>query len=253
MSPSPKCRVPGRRGSPEEEVIIPTKPRSYAPNWKVPTSLGLWGGSAEERCRLAWALAHRIDPEFYWLQVDDPVEPRDPAEDTFIGRLASDHLFVLNPSELAPHPELGNMASWIVREDIEADARIRALGDFMGLPNLARRLLEDRSEYSPTKVLVYANSDRASSYYGDVGLSIRPFVEAMNHYAATPIFTVVRPTRPSGAGDVDYLLHLEGEGRPGGSTTKVECLSGASPGVSGLFTTGTVRDLSTVLEEIESS
>jgi len=205
----------------------------------------------EDRIRFARALAHRVDPEFYWLQVDDPLGKREAAEESMISRLPPDRLFVLNPSDLAPHPELGSIASWVVREDIEADARLRAITDFMGLPNLARRLLEDRSEYSPTKVLVFANSDRATSYYGDVGRSIRPFIEAMNHYAATPIFTVVRPSRPRGADDVDYVFHLGTEDRAGRPVARVECVEGAPPGVPGLFTIRSAWDLDTLVTELE--
>jgi hypothetical protein len=205
----------------------------------------------DDRCRLAWALAHRIDPDFYWLQVDDPHGARQPAEESTVSRIPPDRLFVLNPADLAPHPELGSMTSWVVREDVEADTRLRALGDFMGLPNLARRLLEGRSEFSGTRVLVYANSDRATAYYGDVGVSIRPFIEAMNRYASTPIFTVVRPTRPKGADYVDYLFHLEVEDRGGRTTTNVECLSGAPVGVPGLFTVGRTQELSALIAEIE--
>ncbi len=238
---------------PGEESTIPTKPRTYARDWRVPTSFGFWGASAGDRCRLALTVARRVDPEFFWLQVEDPLEPRDAVEHSIVSHIASDHFFVINPEELAPHPELGTMASWIVREDIDADARLRTFADFMRLPNLARDLLDGRSSYSPTKAIAIANSNRAADLYSTEEHGIRPFVEAINECAATIIFTTTKPSEPRNARYVDYLFHLEDDNAEGRSVVSVECRQGAPPGTQGLFMTRYRRDLSALIDEIEQS
>jgi len=236
-----------------EEITIPTKLRTFARDWKVPTSFGFWGAPAVDRCRLAWTVARRIDPDFYWLQVEDPLEPRGADEHSIVTQIASDHLFVINPEELSPHPELGTIASWIVREDIEADARLRTFADFMRLPNLARDLLEGRTPYNSTKALVIANSNRAADLYSAEEHGIRPFIDAINECATTIIFTTTKPSEPRNARYVDYLFHLEGDEPGGRSVVTVECRQGAPPGAQGLFTVGCRRDLSALIDEIGRS
>ena len=191
-------RVPGPGGGrarPLGGSTIPTKPRSYFRDWKAPASFAIWGATAADRSRLAWAIGRRIDPDLFWLQVEAPHGTHDPAEYAVIDRVPPDHRFFLNPSDLTPDTDLGNMASWFVRDDIAPDDRIRTLADFMRLPILARNLLEGRSTYDATKVLVVSNSDRAAKLYTAKVGGIRPFVEAINSKAATIIFTI--STAPS--------------------------------------------------------
>jgi hypothetical protein len=232
---------------------VPNKPRAYSRDWKVPTSIGLWGGSAGDRCRLAKAIAGRIDPVYQWLQVEDSLAATDPTEQEFLHQLPSGRLFLLNPSDLTPRPELGNLASWFVREDIEADTRIRALADFMRLPDFARNLLENRSRHSPTKALVIANFDHARHLYPEIAGEVRPIIEAINEYATTLLITITREPVARSA-SLDYLLHIDENRTPAGhSRVSVECRQGPSAGTQGLFTIGQRSDLNALIEELERS
>jgi hypothetical protein len=234
------------------EVRVPTKPRTYSPDWKVPTSIGLWGGSAGDRCRLLQAIASRIDPGFQWLQVEDPRVATDPIEQSFVHQIPPDRLFFLNPGDLAPRPELGSLASWFVREDIEADTRIRTLADFMRLPDVARNLLQDRGQHSPTKVLVLANFDYARHLYPVIAGEVRPFIGAINEYATTILISITgEPV--ARAASVDYLLHIEEKGSQGRSGASVECRQGPPAGIPGLFAVGQRLDLSALIKDLEQS
>jgi len=230
-------------------VASTQKPRIYSDDWATPTSIGFWGGSATDRALLASAFGRRIDPETFWLQVEDPSEPRDPGEYAVVGKFPSDHVFYLRPADLQPSNSEGNMASWLVRDDVTAEARLRTLADFARLPLLAQQILEGRSAYSPTKVLVIANSNRIQPYYPTEEGGIRPFLDALNSFAATMIFTLTDTPAPNSR-DVDYLFRII-DPHPGeGGTTRVTCVQGAPRGAPGLFSPGFSRDLPQLLESI---
>jgi len=234
-----------------EETTIPPRPRSYSSDWTRPTSFGIWGSSAGDRARLAWSIAHRIDPNPFWLQIETPTGTHDPIELAILDRVPADHLFFLDPSELAPQTDLGNMASYFVREEITAEDRLRAVADFMRLPALAQQILEGRSPHSPTKVLAFANSDRAAALYSSREGGIVPLIEAINECAATIIFIVSTTPQPQNAQVVDYLLRLKDDDPGGISVVKAECPQGAPPGVPGLFTTGDRLPLTAMIDQIE--
>jgi len=223
--------------------------RHYARNWSTPTSFGIWGGSPAERATLAWTIARRIDPEPYWLQIELASEPHDSAEYAVVEKVPSEHRFHLNPEEMVPQSGEGNVATWFLRTDLGAGERLNHLADFTRLPLLAQQLLGDRSAYSPTKALVLANSNRLNAFYPQQEGGIRPFIEAFNEYAATPIFTVTAPPHEN-SHDIDYLIHLTEIDRGGQKMTRATCEQGAPKNVPGLFAVDERRDLDVLLDEI---
>jgi len=223
--------------------------RVYAQDWKSPTSFGIWGGFPGDRAKLARAVAHRVDPDLIWLQIENPEDTRDPIEGSIVDMVPPDRLYVVHPPDFAPQTGLGNLATWFVREDLDANARLQALADFMRLPNLARSILEGRSIYSPTLALVIANSDRLQSLYPTEEGGIRPFIRAVNEYATTLLFTLTTPPLAN-ARDVDYLLHIERQDSEGHSVVNVSCTQGAPPGTAGLFALGQRWTLGDLLEQI---
>jgi hypothetical protein len=226
--------------------------REYTRNWSTPSSWGLWGGSPGERAKLAWTIAHRIDPNPYWLQIESASESRDSEEYSIVGQLAPENLFLLDPSELAPPAEQGNVATWFLRKDVAAGDRLNRLADFARLPLLAQRLLKGRSAYSPAKALVMAHSDRIQDMYPTEEGGIRPFIEAMNEFATTPIFTVTGPPVPN-ARDLDYVFQLTDIDRGGQKLTRAICEIGAPINVVGLFTVRAERDFDVLLDEIRGA
>ncbi len=213
--------------------------RSYSDDWSVPTSFGIWGGSAGERARLAWAIARRIGPEPYWLNVEESPPAREPEEEEVRKGISDRHFFAIQPAELAPHNDLGNMANWVVRDDTPQDERLRTLADFMRLPDLARRLLVNRAPLSPTDALVIANANRTQPlklYSGEEG-SLRPLFEATNHFSISIIITITNVPLPASK-DVDYLLQIDLVAPARTRPPHVSVSQGAPAGRPGLFTVG---------------
>jgi hypothetical protein len=234
-----------------EETTIPTRARSYSSDWTRPTSFAIWGASAGDRARLAWSIAHRIDSNPFWFQLETPAGIHDPNERAVQERFPVNHFFVVDPAELAPQTDLGNMASYFVREGKTAEDRLRAITDFMRLPAVARQILEGRSPHSPTKVLAIANSDRAAAFYSSREGGIVPLIDAINECAATIIFIISSVPQPQNALVVDYLLRLNDDDPGGISVVRAECLQGAPPGVPGLFTSGDRLPLNAMIDRID--
>jgi hypothetical protein len=228
---------------------MPTKPRSYSDDWGVATSFGVWGGTHETRARLALGVARRIDPEFFWLQAVGDPGSHDAPELSLSERVPEGHLFYLHPEELAPQTRSGNVADWFVRDDVEAETRLRRIGDFMRLPSLARKLLEGRSATSPTRALVIADANLAEAFYSLEEGGIRRFIEDFNLYAITLVITIGNRPNPN-AGDIDYLLYIRPGSEDEGSLAQVECRQGPPPGTAGLFAEGSSRGLNALLEEM---
>jgi hypothetical protein len=226
--------------------------RQYARDWAKPTSFGVWGGSPGNRAQLAWAIAHRIDPDPYWLQIELASEPHDPDEYAIVNQVPSHHLFPLDPEEFAPEPEHRNVATWFLRTDMPAGDRLNHLADFTRLPLLAQHLLGGRSSYSPTKALVIANANRAEALYPREEGGLRPFFEAINEYATTVIITATNVPGPN-VRDLDYVFHLTEVDRSGRREVRATCEYGAPKNEPGLFTIEERRDLDVLLDEIRGA
>jgi hypothetical protein len=225
------------------------KPRNYSDDWRMPTSIGVWGGSRAYQTQLALAVARRVDPDFFWLQTVGDPGSRDAPDPSLAGRVPSGHLFYLRLDQLAPRTRSGKVADWFGRADIPADTRLREIGDSLRLPSLARTLIEGRSATSPTKALAIAESNLAEPFLPLEEGGIRPFIEALNHYGVTLITTISNRPNPN-ARDIDYVLFI----RPGsGGDTQlpdVECRQGPPPGSRGLFSQGKSRGLNALVTEV---
>ena len=186
------------------------------------------------------------------MQIGLASEPHDPAEYAVVDRVPSEHLFLLHPEEMAPQTEHSNVATWFLRTDVGAGERLNRLADFTRLPLLAQRILEGRSAYSPTKALVIANSDRLQGFYPQEEGGIRPFIEAINEYATTPVLTATAPPGPN-ARDLDYLFHLTEIDREGQKAVRATCEYGAPKNVPGLFNVDDRRDLEVLMDEISGA
>jgi len=226
-----------------------TKPRSYSGDWAVPTSIGIWGATRPTRNRLALAVARRIDPEFYWLQALGTIDSHAAPDLSLSERIPSGYLFYLRPAQLSPLTQLGNVTNWFVREDVDADTRLHRISDFMGVPSLARNLVDGRSAQSSTKTLVIADANLAEPFLPLEEGGLRPFIEALNQYATTLIVTVNNRPNPN-ARDIDYLLQLRVGPEEEESAANVECGQGPPPGTPGLFTQGNARRLNALVEEL---
>jgi len=228
---------------------VPPERKTYSTNWLSPTSFGVWSGSARDRARLGWALASRIDPNPLWLQVELPSGEKDPEEYAIVNRIPPDGLYLVNPADLAPPAELGNAATWFLRDGVEPGDRLSTLANVVRLPLLAQRLLAGRSVYSSTKALVIANSDRLQPMYPTTEGGIRPFIEAFHEFATSVIFTISTPPNAN-ARDVDYLFRLDdGPSNPEGGP-RVLTQYGAPLGVPGLFQVGSERSFGGLQDEI---
>jgi hypothetical protein len=71
---------------------MPTSACTYSPDWKKPISFCFWGDSLGDQCRPAWAVPRKINPDPYWLQVEDPVGACDPGEPSVPRRSRPPHV-----------------------------------------------------------------------------------------------------------------------------------------------------------------
>ena len=224
--------------------------RQYSDDWTVPTSIAIWGGTSPDRARLALALGRRIDPELLWLHVSGAAESSPESDGIATTAVRAGHLFLLDPSDLKPETGAGNLATWFARGDAAPGGMVLDLADFVRLPEFTRRLLEGRSAFSPTKVLVIANSNLLQPYYPKEEGGVRPFLEALNRIGVTGIYTDSSGLEPNSL-DMNYLLRLQGE-RPGDSPgARVKCEQGAPPGTPGLFSVGEAHALTDLLKALE--
>ncbi len=226
-----------------------TKPRSYSDDWRVPTSIGVWGGTRAAQTQLALAVARRVDPEFYWLQIVGDPASHDAPEPSLAGRVPSGHLFYLRPDQLAPRTRSGRVADWFGRADIEAATRLHQIAESLRLPSLARIFLDGKSATSSTKALVIAESNLAEPFLPLEEGGIRPFIEAMNQYGVTLVTTLSNRPNPN-ARDIDYVLFIRPGSGVDASLADVECRQGPPPGAPGLFTQGKARGLNALAADL---
>jgi hypothetical protein len=229
---------------------MPTLPRVYDANWQKPTSICFWGDSVGDQCRLTLAVARKINPDVFWLQVEDPREELDTVEQSILKQLPRDRLWSVTAPEFAPRPEVAQFATWFYRSDLDANARLRGLADYMRLPILARDLLDDWSPSNPTRTIVIGRANRLAPFYEPEERGIRPFVEAINQYSTTPIFVFPSNRPPKNGRDADYLLRVTVTGVGDLRKTKVHCELGASPGTPGLFHSGRSWEVDSLLAEL---
>jgi len=223
--------------------------RRFSDDWRVPTSIGLWGGSPPTRARLAMAIARRINPDFYWLQIQGAPGSGTDGPSVAAGRVSSGHLFYLRPSQVSRQTPAGPVADWFVRSDVESETRLNLIGDFLKLPTLARNLIGGNASGGLTNVLVIADANLAESVLSLEEGGIRPFIDALNQHAVTMITTLGNRPNPN-AKDIDYLLYVRPEPTVEESGAPVECRQGSPPGVPGLFTLGTVQGINEIIEEM---
>jgi hypothetical protein len=224
--------------------------RDYSEDWSTPTSIGIWGGTGADRARLALSLARRIDRAPFWLHVEGPPASLTEPERAALSSLPPNHLFRFDPSELSPETGAGNLATWFAHRDLAPAQSVEGLADFVRLPVFTQQLFEGRSRFSPTRVLVIANSDLLQPFYPSEEGSIRPFLEALNQLAVTGIYTDSSALKPN-ARDLNYLLRLKDDGMEGEKVVRVLCEQGALPGTPGLFSVGEVHRLEDLLRSIE--
>jgi hypothetical protein len=226
-----------------------SNPRSYSDDWKVPTSIGIWGGSRATRTRTASAVARRIDPGFYWLQAVGEAGSHDAADRSLSERVPSGHLFYVRPPELPPQTRLENVADWFGREDVDAGTRLQRIGEFLGLPSLARNVTEGRSGTSPARALVLADANLAEPFFSLEEGGIRPFIEACNQYATSLVITLSNRPNPNSR-DIDYMLQIRSASPEEESGGSVECRQGPPSGTAGLFAVGRALALNALVEEL---
>jgi len=216
--------------------------------WKVPTSFAIWGGLTGDRAQLALAIARRIDPEPFWLQVEGPGTLRDRREAALIAGLPRDHLFILDPTQHAAQGDTAATRTRLATNLASADDHIRVLSDFLRLPAVYQRLMAGRQPLDPVKAVVAANVDRPRPLWPSSAGSLRPYIEAINEFAYTVIFTLW--SRPDENGrDLDYVFRLE-DGAETRSRVQVTCESGSRFGTPGLFSIGEQHDLLDFVLEI---
>jgi len=223
--------------------------RVYSDAWTHPTSIGIWSGSPADRARLASAIAYRIDPDPFWIQIEDATKVREREESEVLARFTPNHLFVRDPSELRLRSLVEGSGTLLQREDASTEEWLRRVGKILELPALVQRILESASESFPVRALVVSHTERLGENWPTSVGGIRPFIEAANHSRVSMVFTRGAAPEPNVV-DVDYVLAMEGTGSDGPAATRVTCEQGAEHGSPGLFERGSTDALKTLIEAL---
>ena len=173
--------------------------------------------------RLALECARRINPNFLWLEAQDPDEVRNPEDPSEAGEIPREHLYVTeNPEELKPEDAIANMALWTVIRPDEPQAVVAHLMDFVRLPAKVQEMMSQMGSIESPGVLVWANAELSADFYPETIESSRPYLDVFRREGITLVSTLVGKTRADRFA-CDYVFKVHATPRTSWRACMVEC------------------------------
>ncbi|HZY71060.1 MAG TPA: hypothetical protein VFF67_08820 [Thermoplasmata archaeon] len=181
----------------------------------TPRSVFISGDSRVGVNRVAWELAQRVNPSYFWLEVgtaEDSVDPDDPVVE---GVVPPAQLYrTIPPSDLNPDVAVANLAMWsVIRSDEPAEV-IHTLTDFLRLPPIVQEAIGSAPRNGMPGMCVFANGDRVAKQWPDDPSESRRLFEVWTRERVTLACTFVGPNRRDRL-ECDYVFKFRSG--PGGS------------------------------------
>jgi len=202
----------------------------------------LYSSDRHALLQVAYALAKVNDPNPYWIDIQAPDHVDDTGEPAGPAAIPDDHRFVVTESDARPLNAEANMALWTVVRSDEPHATIAEFTDFLRLPRTVQQGISGSRSEAGRPVFVFANVDRARSYYPATADGVRPYIDSMLHAGIVPIFASVGPPG-LGRWAFDFVFEVRAQPRSDWRSGTLVC-ERAPPGLP--VVTGQVRSLDTV-------
>jgi hypothetical protein len=161
-----------------------------------PTSIVVWGADRTEVNRVALAVARGLAPEYYWVDIQGPgprraeLEPRPGGAEAAATPVA--------PEALAPNHTLGNARHWTLVVEPTGSPEAEELATHARLPDLLRRLIEQRGPGAPPATLLLSNVDLgADRFYPSEPGTFRRGLGALHRADVSVVATLGRAPRPN--------------------------------------------------------
>jgi hypothetical protein len=175
---------------------------------KGPYTLLVHGSPRTLLLRVAYALAHANDPNFYWVDVQDSNEAVEPPGPVELGWIPADHLFIVSRAEARPQDAVSNLALWTVIRSDEPRSVLGGLTDFLRLPAPIQEVLSAYGRDDSRPIFMIANGDRVRPYYPSTAEGVHTFVDSMVRAGVIPMFAVLSPSR-AGRFAFDMVLEVQ--------------------------------------------
>ena len=176
-------------------------------------SFYLWDHSRSDLDRAAFHLARWMDPEFFWVEVQDPVE-RTPWQGMWLEGAVGRRRFTLvqRPDEFIPTTERRNStAFWTYMRAGASNETADEVVELLQLPSVLRQLSSRPGSSSGHRALVIANVDRLEAVRSEVARSFESTIRACAQAGVTLVVTHHGTPKPSRE-QFDYELGIP----PGG-------------------------------------
>ncbi|HYA69978.1 MAG TPA: hypothetical protein VEH28_01235 [Thermoplasmata archaeon] len=216
------------------------------PIFRGPTSVLVWGDDRSLLNWVAYALASVTDPEFHWTDVRYPDQAVSATDPLARGRIPPNRLSVVETRELAPNDASANVAvSAVIRSD-EIPDNVQRVLDFLRLPTITQRVLEQTPPEGRPRVVVLSNGHRITAFYPTPDV-IDPTLRAIVG-ANTILIMTFGDAGPGGRFRFDNVLHLEGSVRDGWRSASLMVEKWVPGGPFEKGTTHQLADLSSIAD-----
>jgi hypothetical protein len=193
------------------------------PAFQVPTSIFFWGLSRVAVNRLALECARRINPQFVWLEIQDPdhlPSSEDPSE---AGEIPRERLYLAEqPEDIRPENAVANMALFTVIRPDEPQEVVGHLMDFLRLPTKVQQILSEMGPLESPGVFVCANAELISGFYPESIESTKPYLDVFRREGITLVTALTGKFR-SDRMAFDYVFKVHATPKTSWKACIVEC------------------------------
>ena len=205
----PLHRVPLRtRGDVAETQLVGEPPVFPTRLFDRPRSVLVSGTSRPLVNLTLFALASATNPDFHWVEIGSPSEPRTPCDPIRLGWIPENRLWVVDPPRsLRPDDASASIPLHeMIRSDEPPDS-IRHLTEFLRLPDLSQRILSSHTPNGRPGVVAVTNAQRVEEAF-----SAERVAPVLAVHSQAGFSVMVGSAKPAGRGRelFDFVFRLQG-------------------------------------------